>query len=89
MAMIEDLLPPDVREALADLALGRHLAGTDQVSANPPEHVEDGADEQGREPQERHRARTPQNHHPRHHPVEPGRRKLRAGVKVICDEACP
>jgi len=84
MAMIEDLLPPEVRQALADLAAERHLAATDAVVADLPEHVGERADGNRREQHDRHRARPPlKEHRPRNRPLEPRRRDLRAGVKVI------
>ena len=83
MASIEDLLPPDVRRALADLAAARQTALTDGLDDDLPEHVEDRADGEGREKHERHPdSPSQQNHHARHSPVERQHRKPRACVNV-------
>ena len=83
MASIEDLLPPDVRRALADLAAARQPAVTDDAGDDLPEHVEDRAGGEGREQHERHPASPSQkNHRARHRPVERRFRKPRAFVNV-------
>jgi hypothetical protein len=83
MACIEDLLAPDVRQALADLAAARQPAVTDDLGADLPEHVEDRAGVEGREQYERHPASpSQQNHHARPSSVERRYGKPRACVNV-------
>ena len=83
MARIKDLLPPDVRRALADLGAARQPAVTDDLGDDLPEHVEDRADGEGREQHERHPASPSQQHHrARQSPVERRSRNPRACVNV-------
>ena len=84
MARIKDLLPPDVRRALADLAAARQPAVTDDLGDHLPEHVDDRADGKGREQHERSPASPSRRNHPaRHSPLERPHRKPRAFADVI------
>jgi len=84
MARIKDLLPPDVRRALADLAAASQPTGTDRLGDGPPVHADDRGDRKARE-QHEHRPASPsqQNHDARHSPVERPYRKPRVRFKVI------
>ena len=59
MSSIKDLLPPEVRRALADLVAARQPAVTDDLGDDLPEHVDDRADGEGRE---QHGAAQPLRH---------------------------
>jgi hypothetical protein len=84
MARIKDLLAPNVRRALADLATAQQPAVTHDLGDYPPEHADVHDDREGHERRER-RAVSPsqRNHVARDTPVERQYRKPRACVNVI------
>jgi hypothetical protein len=84
MAKLEDLLPEDVRRALADLAAPRQPATTDEVSEHALERAEDRAGGECHDQRWRHPASSPPlNHHARHSQDERRYRSPRACVNVI------
>jgi hypothetical protein len=84
MAPIKDLLPPDVRRALAGLATAQQPTVTDDLRADPPEHADEPADREAREQNERRPASPSQrNHAARQSLAERPYRKPRACVNVI------
>jgi hypothetical protein len=84
MAPIKDLLPPDVRRALAGLAAAQQPTVTDDLRADPPEHADEPADREAREQNERRPASPSQrNHAARQSLTERPYRKPRACVNVI------
>ncbi len=87
MSSIRDLLPPDVRRALAELVAAQQREVSGDLGDDLPEHEGDRADGEDREQHARHRPARPseQNHVARQRPVERPHRKPRAcfNVKVM------
>jgi hypothetical protein len=83
MSSVQDLLPPDVRLALAELVATRQPGVTGDLGDDLPEHEGDRADGEGRVQRERHPAPpSQQNHVARQRPVERPHRKPRACFNV-------
>jgi hypothetical protein len=84
MARIEDLLHPNVRQALADLAAAPQPAGTDHLGDVPLEHVGDRGNGEADVQYGLRPASPPQQNQPApHSPVERPYPKPRAPFKVI------
>src|SRR4051812_28357991 len=84
MARIQDLLPEDVRLALADLAAPRQPAATDDLGDDLPQHVDDRGGWEGRAREERRPASpSQQNHRTCAAPVKRAHSKPRAFANVV------